>query len=294
MNRDQAETQIDQLLQNFIQQFKRAKNFKSIPSIEMDSMLDSIRVLYQTLYDLKGSIGLPVQVSFEKPSIAMEENVVAKKIDPVLDLPTPDISAPSLAVNESDISDHDTDKLHIAEVTERIPVLEMSRVEVIERIQTQELEEEIVVTHKNKQEEVQIAAALHRETIFNEQPKAQPKAVASLFDDTPTIGDHFKEQPSLNHKIGTVKNASISDKHKKEPVGDLKKYIGINEKFSFINVLFSGNQQLYAISIDELNSAASYLDAQSHFNSLAENLKWNSSSTSYLELQDLIKRRFDA
>ena len=62
MNRDQAETQIDQLLQNFTQQFERAKNFKSIPSIEMDSMLDSIRVLYQTLYDLKGSIGLVLKV----------------------------------------------------------------------------------------------------------------------------------------------------------------------------------------------------------------------------------------
>ena len=110
----------------------------------------------------------------------------------------------------------------------------------------------------------------------------------------PTIGNHYKEQQSLHHKIGKTKTERLSDKLHQEPVVDLKRSIGINEKFAFMNELFGGNHEQYNKAIESLNNFSNYDDAHLHFAELASTLQWNTTSNSYNELKDLVKRRFDA
>ena len=152
--------------------------------------------------------------------------------------------------------------------------------------------EEIKTINRQEQEEVQVVTSIKRENIFIEQTKVQTKAVGSLFDDVPTIAGNYKEQQSLHHKIGNTKTERLSDKLNQQPVEDLKRSIGINEKFAFINELFAGNQQQYIQCIETLNSFPNYEEARVHLNELSASLNWNTTSKTFYELDEMVKRRF--
>jgi len=98
---------------------------------------------------------------------------------------------------------------------------------------------------------------------------------------------------SVHEKMTNLEqDETIVEKLKKNPVGDLKKSIGINEKFSFINELFEGNLQNYNDSIEILNKELSQQSATSKMEEIADTMKWDKNSSTYIELYSLIERRF--
>ena len=115
---------------------------------------------------------------------------------------------------------------------------------------------------------------------------------ATLFDVSPDV-----EKPipmsSVHEKISdNAEDVSLADKLKKNPVEDLKKSIGINEKFSFINELFDGDLQSYNSTIDQLNNCSDLFSANQLLTSTAEKLSWEPDSETLKKLSDLIERRF--
>lgn len=120
------------------------------------------------------------------------------------------------------------------------------------------------------------------------------KKSIDLFSDTPTITDKFKkDSQSINEKIAQTKSdASLSEKMKESPVADLKKAIGINEKFRFVNELFEGNLSDYNATIEKLNSAGNAPDAYKHLEGQANKYKWPQDSNSLNNLKDLVRRRY--
>jgi len=119
--------------------------------------------------------------------------------------------------------------------------------------------------------------------------------VATLFDDSDmeqTVNiDELNT--SVHEKMTNLEqDETIVEKLKKNPVGDLKKSIGINEKFSFINELFEGNLQNYNDSIEILNKELSQQSATSKMEEIADTMKWDKNSSTYIELYSLIERRF--
>ncbi len=253
MNRDQIENQIEQLLINFNNQFTRAKNYKSIPQIELDLMMATIRDLYEQLHRLNNNQPMPLE-KIQSNTAAADEKI---------------ISSENMA---------------------HAIISEAASASVIPEIETHQEKE--INNHKQEVEEAQVAASIKRENVFTEQTKTQAKAVGSLFDDVPTIADNYKAQQSLHHKIGKSNTERLSDRLQQHPVGDLKRSIGINEKFAFMNELFGGNQQQYNQSIETLNSFSDYSEADAHLKNLAVEMKWNTASNTYHELDELVKRRF--
>ncbi len=263
MNRDTIENEMEQLLANFSEQFTRTKNYKSIPKIEVDLMMTTLRNLYEELYKLNNFSSIP------------EKNVLAEsKI----------FVAPSPVVEEKIIQEEVSIQTVISE-SEPIAVKEEIVVEESMQVETKTIQHQV-------QDEVQMSTSIKREAVFTEQTKVQSKVVASLFDDVPTLADNYKEQQSLHHKIGETKTERYSDKLQQQPVSDLKRSIGINEKFAFMNELFAGNQQQYNQSIETLNNFSDYKEAHSYLNTLASDMKWNTNSKTYNELIQLVKRRF--
>ena len=65
-----------------------------------------------------------------------------------------------------------------------------------------------------------------------------------------SIGDR---QTSLNDKLKQAK-IELSDALQEVPVKDLKKAIGVNDRFLFINELFRGDEVMYERSIKTINS----------------------------------------
>ena len=127
--------------------------------------------------------------------------------------------------------------------------------------------------------------------------KAQkpPVKSGSLFEEVTIMADTFEERETIHTKISRAKDeTSIADRLSNMPLQDLKKSIGINEKFKFVNELFDGDLQEYNNSIDALNLCSSFEETETI---IAQNLipkyNWKKESGVYQSLIFLIQRKFN-
>jgi hypothetical protein len=126
------------------------------------------------------------------------------------------------------------------------------------------------------------------------QDKTRVARNATLFDDHSIVADRFEEMPTFYDRISEgQQNESIAMKLQKNPVEDLKKSIGINEKFSLINELFDGSLDDYNDTIEKLNGFKNRSEAMSFVeNELSPKYRWNENSDAFLHLKNLLGRRF--
>jgi len=118
---------------------------------------------------------------------------------------------------------------------------------------------------------------------------------ATLFDDDmPTVADKFTSAPSLHDRFAAAtQDDSISARIKTNPIADLKKAIGINEKFALINELFEGDINAYNESIEVLNTSSDEAQALTYLNqTLASKYGWDQRGESFLKLRGLVERRY--
>ena len=133
---------------------------------------------------------------------------------------------------------------------------------------------------------------------------------ALLFDpieDTPTLIHQpvKNDEPAEIHQvIGGIKKESLNDQLKQPqlelgdslqdvPIKDLKKAIGINDKFLFINELFRGDDVMYERSIKTINGFSIYPEAEYWIKrELKLKLGWNDRNEVVKQFDQLIKRRF--
>lgn len=121
------------------------------------------------------------------------------------------------------------------------------------------------------------------------------------------VFDPMTEIPTLSHQVHPKKNAepeSLNDKLrqgktelievlKETPVKDLRKAIGINDRFLFINDLFRGDESMYERSIKTINSFNIFPEAEYWINrELKVKLGWNADDPAVLHFDQLVKRRF--
>lgn len=112
-----------------------------------------------------------------------------------------------------------------------------------------------------------------------------------------------KEVTELN-KMLAVERGSLNDKLKEEktevmtalqdtPVRDLKKAIGINDRYLFVNELFRGDENMYERSIKTINAFSIFPEAQYWIQrELKVKLSWPDNSETVKLFDQLIKRRF--
>lgn len=114
---------------------------------------------------------------------------------------------------------------------------------------------------------------------------------------------HQKEFKEINEKAPAV-NESLNDRLrqskielgevlKESPVKDLKKAIGINDRFTFINELFRGDESMYERSIKTINSFNIYAEAEYWINrELIVKIGWDIHSETVNHFIQIVKRRF--
>jgi LPS O-antigen subunit length determinant protein (WzzB/FepE family) len=118
----------------------------------------------------------------------------------------------------------------------------------------------------------------------------------------PTLS-HQKSVKELNEAIA-IRQESLNEKLKQEqtelfevlkdtPVRDLRKAIGINDRFVFINELFRGDEPMYERSIKTINSFHIYAEAEYWINrELKTKLGWKDQDENARHFYQLVKRRF--
>ena len=100
------------------------------------------------------------------------------------------------------------------------------------------------------------------------------------------------KQESLNDKL-RQQSSELGDLLKGSPIKDLRKAIGINDRFVFISELFRGDEAMYERSIKTINSFNIFPEAQYWINrELIVKLGWDSEAENVKHFYQLVKRRF--
>jgi hypothetical protein len=151
---------------------------------------------------------------------------------------------------------------------------------------------------KSEQEEWQ-------EVISAPKPKAKSNNQLDIhFDpmnEIPTFSQHkigkevnetVEHQESLNDRL-KQNRTELMHSLKDSPIRDLRKGIGINDRFVFISELFRGDEPMYERSIKTINSFNIYPEAEYWMNrELKIKLGWDDTKEIVKHFYQLVKRRF--
>lgn len=100
------------------------------------------------------------------------------------------------------------------------------------------------------------------------------------------------EKQSVNEQFARNEKSEIAKKSM-TPIKDLKTFIGLNKRFSYINFLFNNDANLYDDAIDKINSCSNINEALSYINNLLQSkLKWDDKNEMVSEFNILVQRRF--
>ncbi|WP_088653217.1 hypothetical protein [Geofilum rhodophaeum] len=135
-----------------------------------------------------------------------------------------------------------------------------------------------------------------------EQPKVQTKEQSTLqrpavappsSPETPgaekkVLGELLgKDRTSFNEKLGN--GQSKAGKKVLSPVRDLRKALGINDRFFYQRELFNGSADLMYQTLDQLNQMDNLSSAKSF---ISANFSWQSDQEAVHAFMDLLERRF--
>jgi hypothetical protein len=125
-----------------------------------------------------------------------------------------------------------------------------------------------------------------------------------LFDpvnEVPTLA-HQKEVYELNdvHIDGDSMNDKLKEEKKElgstikgDTVHDLRRAIGINDRFRFINELFRGDEAMYERSIKTINGFSTAAEAETWIQrELKVKIGWNDNNQTVKDFDQVVKRRF--
>jgi hypothetical protein len=119
----------------------------------------------------------------------------------------------------------------------------------------------------------------------NSKPVNETKPVTP--EETPV-----KEDVSLNESLRQDTN-DVVQFLEKSPIKDLRKAVGINEKYQYINELFRGDEDMYERSIKTINNFSAYGEA--HYwieRELKVKIGWDMTKQVTKDFYSLVKRRF--
>ncbi len=98
---------------------------------------------------------------------------------------------------------------------------------------------------------------------------------------------------SLNDKLKLNNTPELASKLQEEPIRDLRKAIGINDRYQFISELFRGDETMYERSIKTINSFNVYQEANYWIQrEMIYKLGWDDNNPVVKHFTQLVKRRF--
>ena len=108
------------------------------------------------------------------------------------------------------------------------------------------------------------------------------------------IIEEIHSDESINERISKgMTKETLAQKHAKSAIKDIQKYIGINQRFSFIKNLFNEDKSAYDDAVAKLNSCASFLEADDFIhNELFEKYGWDENTVHVIKFIDLVERRY--
>jgi hypothetical protein len=100
------------------------------------------------------------------------------------------------------------------------------------------------------------------------------------------------EQPELNERLREEKT-EVATVLQSAPVRDLRKAVGINDRYLFVNELFRGDESMYERSMKTINGFSIYPEAQYWIErELKVKMGWDEGCEAVKLFDQLVRRRF--
>lgn len=179
------------------------------------------------------------------------------------------------------------------------PEPEAKTVQVLQ-VDEAEVEAELEEIRRNA-EAMQKISVQHKPTIiFDDDDHPIPTLAQHI---TAPVQEPAAPQKEINDAVADA-SASLNDRLRQSkidlgdtlteaPIRDLKKAIGINDRFLYINVLFRGDETMYERSIKTINSFSILPEAEYWMQrELKVKLGWSDANETVQQFVQLVKRRF--
>lgn len=287
------------------------KHENSVPRIERDLALDELRRLYDALLDVEHD---DVEQTAEEEALpepkAEEERVAEPKAemahDPIADFDDAlDIDA-LLGITEDEKPQLVAEPEPVVEpvVEQRVEAPAPEPVEApapakggglfdIDDIPVRTKTSRKMISLYNAPTKAASEPEPHRESVASmvmeskpqSQPQSQPHPVAQQTAEPQRVGDVLGSGKKV---VGDMKNMDSMPTPPMSKITDLRKAIGLNDKFIMLRDLFAGNEEHYNTTIDMLNSFEDLDDCMIY---IVENFAWNPDSEGAKLIVSLIERK---
>jgi hypothetical protein len=153
------------------------------------------------------------------------------------------------------------------------------------------------VPEKEPVKEIRETVLVEKGSVAIVKDNGQLDMVFDPMTEIPTLSQQVwnntkEETGSLNDRLKQNKT-ELLEVLKEAPVKDLRKAIGINDRFVFINELFRGDEAMYERSIKTINSFNIFPEAEYWITrELKVKLGWDNEQKSVQHFDQLVKRRF--
>lgn len=146
----------------------------------------------------------------------------------------------------------------------------------------------------------------HAEVVNSLSANAKPGFVYDPIEDMPTLAHQtpieikqkkpneipFEYPESLNDRLKEVK-IELSEKLTDMPIKDLRKAIGVNDRYLFLNELFRGDEAMYERSIKTIQNFSIFAEAEYWIRrELKVKIGWHDNDPVVKQFDQLVKRRF--
>ena len=279
--------QINEYLESLELIFKN----NAVPQIEKDIVLERLRKLYVNI-----QTGVS-EVSEQPDSNISEKFEVHQGLEEDVDLffDTDDESYghhQSLADQEAELQK----KIEREEEQKRLEE-EQKRIAEEQRRKAEEEQRRIAEEQRRKAEEERKKAEAKQQPsdeddLLQFMPKNNPQQHTAATQSTNKLTSQTPQR-SLNDLFTDKReDRSLSAQFQHAKVADLTKAISINDKFTYIKELFNNKGEEFSAAITRLNQCQNMDEAFDVLEKLKQTFYWDSTSTAYLSLCDLLRRKF--
>lgn len=299
MDIDKLLLAIDLDLGTFQAHLKRMrKTGKELHRLDVELMQDKTRGIYDSLIQLEDMLsGSPekdirtINLPENMPEAAIPEKIESKKNEMAGNLihpPKVEKAAEKGVEIEKPVEEVIPEKEKPAKVSEpevkespkakEEPELKVEKPKIdepkIEKAKNPPVQENIVKPKIQEQQPQDEAA---------EEKASSPKSTIDLFSDA--------TEQSIGEKLGHADEPSIAHKIQSQKINSLKKAIGINEKFLFINELFGGDLGRYNNVVEEFEQMATAEGIATHLRELKVLNQWSDKNEAFLKFKSLVERK---
>ncbi|MCQ2277545.1 MAG: hypothetical protein MJZ87_11495, partial [Bacteroidales bacterium] len=185
----------------------------------------------------------------------------------------------------------------IAEEQRRKAEEEQRRIAEEQRRKAEEEQRRIAEEQRRKAEEERKKAEAKQQPsdeddLLQFMPKNNPQQHTAATQSTNKLTSQTPQR-SLNDLFTDKReDRSLSAQFQHAKVADLTKAISINDKFTYIKELFNNKGEEFSAAITRLNQCQNMDEAFDVLEKLKQTFYWDSTSTAYLSLCDLLRRKF--